>query len=437
MNQEKSQMQVSVESLGGLQRRMTVQVPAERIESEIDKRLRRVGKTAKLKGFRPGKVPFKVVRQRYGGEIRREVLTELMQSSYAQAVSQEKLEPAGGPKIQTSSADQGADLEYVATFEIYPEIKLKKIEGLKVERKVAEVADEDIDRVMENLREQRAHWHSVDRAARESDKVTVDYRATVDGATFEGSEGSGMEILLGSGRMPDFETALLGSTAGQQIEQDISFPAEHQTAAIAGRTARFEITVKEVGEQHLPEIDTEFCKSFGIEDGSVSTLRDGIRENMTRELDEKIRAELREQTLDELVKRNPVELPQALIDQEVDYLRGDAAKRLGINDPEKMPAAEQFVESGKRRVALGLLVAKVVDTAELQADRENVDARLQMLASQFGEPEQIIRAYRNDPRLMGQIEMAVLEEKAVDWLLEKAKIKDRKTTFREVMQIDN
>ncbi|NNF62053.1 MAG: trigger factor [Gammaproteobacteria bacterium] len=428
-------MQVAVESLGGLQRRMTVQVPAEQIQIEIDKRLRRVGKTAKIKGFRPGKVPFNVVRQRYGNDIRREVLEETLRSSYAEAVSQEKLEPAGGPKIETSGLEQDDGLQYTATFEVYPEIILKKVEGLKVERKVAEIGDSDIDQVLENLRMQRAHYHAAERAAAEDDKVTVDFSATIDGEPFEGGEGEGAEVIVGSGQMPEFEQAVSGAVAGGQVKAAIEFPATHHVEALAGKTAQFDITVKEVGERHLPEVDEDFCKSFGVE-GGVESLRDGIRDNITRERDEKVRGLLRAQLLEELVKHNPVELPQALIDQEVDYLRGDAARRMGIDDPDQMPPADQFVEAGRRRVALGLLVAKVVETAELQADQASIDARLQAMARQLGDPEQIMRAYRNDPRLMGQIEMAVLEEKAIDWLLERAKTKDRKTTFQELMQIE-
>jgi len=428
-------MQVSVESLSGLQRRMTVQVPSERIESEVEQRLRKVGKTAKLKGFRPGKVPFKVVQQRYGGEVRREVLNDLMQSSYAQAVAQEKLQPAGGPNIKASSATQGADFEYVATFEVYPEVELKKVDGFKIERKIASIGESDIDRVLGNLREQRVHWHVVDRPSKVGDKVTIDYRATIDGEGFEGNEATDVEAVPGSGQMPaDLENCLVGVTAEQQIEQSVSFPADHPVDRLAGRQADFVITAKQVAEKHLPEIDDEFCKSFGV-DGGVAELRDGIRENMSKELDDAIRSGMREQILNALIEKNPVELPLTLVDQEVDYLRGDAARRMGISDPEKMPAAEQFLEPARRRVALGLLVAKLVETADLQADQNSTDARLQAMASQYGEPEQIMQVYRKDPRLMSQIEMAVVEEKAVDWLIDKAKIKEIKTTFKEVMNL--
>ncbi|NNF66211.1 MAG: trigger factor [Gammaproteobacteria bacterium] len=426
-------MQVSIESLSGLERRMTVQVPSAKIESEIEQRLRKVSKTAKLKGFRPGKIPFKVVRQRFGSEIRREVLSDVMQSSYAEAVAQEKLHPAGGPKIKTSNAVHGADFEYEATFEVYPEVVLKKVEGLKVERPVAEVADDDIDRVMQSLREQRVHWHVVDRAAKADDKVVIDYRATINGEAFAGNEASAVEAIIGSNQMPqELEQCLIGASAGDELTQPVEFAAEHPAEQLAGKTADFAITVKQVEEKHLPELDDEFCKSFGV-DGGLDELRNGIRENMVKELGEAIRGRLREQILNAMIEGNPVELPTTLIEQEVDYLRGDTARRMGISDPEKMPAAEQFQEPARRRVALGLLVAKVVETAGLEADPESMETRLQEMAAQFGEADQVMDAYRKDPRLMSQIEMAVVEEKAVDWLLDQAKIKDVKTTFKEVM----
>ncbi len=433
MSDESIQMQVSVESLGGLQRKMTVQVPAEQIDSEVDKRLKRVTRTVKMKGFRPGKVPYKVVQQRYGGEIRREVLGDLMQSSYAEAVSQEKLQPAGGPRIQTDGAEAGNDLEFTATFEIYPEVELKKTEGLKIERPVAGIGDEDVDRVLENLREQRAHWHAVERAAKEGDQVTVDFKATIDGEAFPGNEADDFAVELGAGQMPEeFEQALTGASAGDEVTKAIPFPADHPTEAVAGKSADFIITVKKVSEKHLPEIDEGFCASFGV-DGGVDALRDGIRDNMQRELDDKIKGSLREQVLNQLIEKNPVDLPQTLIDQEVDYLRGDAARRMGIEDPEQMPAANVFEEPARRRVALGLVVARLVEEAGIEADNASVEARLQQMVSQFGEPEPVLAAYRKDPRLMGQIEMAVVEEKAVDWLIEHAKIKDKKKPFQEVM----
>lgn len=427
-------MQVSVESLSGLQRRMTVQVPSERIESEVEQRLRRVGKTAKLKGFRPGKIPFKVVVQQYGGEIRREVVNELMQSSYAEAVQQEKLQPAGGPQIKSSKPVAGSDLEYVATFEIYPEIELKKVEGLKIERKAAEVAEVDIDRVVDSLRDQRAHWHVVERAAQEGDQVTIDYVGMRDGEAFEGNTASAVVVVVGSGQMPpEIEQALTGAIAGQQIEQSVDYPSDNAPANLAGRKIDFAITVNKVEQKHLPDMDEEFFKSFGVEDG-ITGLRNGVRDNMLAELEQTTKAALREQILNALIEHNPVDLPTSLVDQEVDYLRGDAAKRMGIEDPAKMPPAEPFLEAGRKRVALGLLVSKLVETAGLKADTAGVDLRLEALASQFSEPEQIMRAYRKDPRLMNQLEMAVVEEKAVDWLIERAKIKDVKSTFSEVME---
>lgn len=430
-------MQVSVESLGGLQRRMTVQLPAEQVEKEVEERLRRVGRNARIKGFRPGKVPFKVIRQRYGGEVRQDVLSELVRSSYAEAVTQEKLQPAGTPRIETGKSEQGKDFEYTATFEIYPEIELRKVDGLKIERAVADITDADVDRVIDNLREQRAHWHVVERAAAEGDRLKIDFVGRIDGEPFEGGTANDVEVIPGSGQMlADLEQGLVGLEAGATKEIKVKFPKDYHGEDVAGKKAVFEVTVNEVAERHLPEIDDEFCASFGIDEGGLDALRSGVRDNMQRELDEKVDGEVRNQILDALVAANPLDVPQSLVEQEADQLRGDAARQLGIDDPARLPPPEPFMEAARRRVARGLLVGKIVDEQNIEADRAAVDARLEELTAQFEQPQQIIEMYRSDPRLMRQIEMSVIEQKAIDWLLGRAKVKERNTSFQELMQPD-
>ena len=431
-------MQVSIESLGGLQRRMTVQVPAAEIDKQVEARLRRVGKTAKLKGFRPGKIPFKVIRQRYGGEVRQDVLSDLLRSSYAEAVTQEKLQPAGNPRIEAADAPQGEDFQYTATFEIYPDVELKKVDGLKIERPVAEIGDEDVDRVLLNLREQRGHWHAVERAAAEGDQVNIDFSGSIGGEPFEGGAGAGVDVLLGGGQMlPEFEKALPGTSAGQTLQAPVKFPKDYPSPEVAGKKAVFEIVVNTVSERHLPEVDDAFCRSFGIEEGGVAELKDGIRDNMRREMNEKVNSLLRDQILDALVEKNPVELPQALVDAEADQLRGEAARQMGIDDPDKLPPPEPFLDAARRRVARGLLVGRIVEQENIEADRAAVDERLEQLTGQLDDAAGVVSLYRSDQRLMRQLEMTVIEQKAINWLIEKAKIKDRKQSFRELMQLDN
>ncbi len=278
-------MMVSVETTAGLERRMTIQVPAEQIESEIDSRLRRYGKTAKIKGFRPGKVPMQVVRQRYGGQVREEVLGEMIRSSFVEALGQEKLRPAGGPRIEPSKVEQGVDLEFTATFEVYPEIALSGHEGMKIQRPTAEIAESDIDDMMDRLRRQRAEWVAVDRAAVDGDQLTVDFTGTLDGEPFSGGEGEKVPVVLGRGGMlQDFENGLLGMRVGEEKEVSVDFPDDYGAAELAGRTAIFRVTAREVAEEKLPEIDDEFCQAFGISEGGVDRLRKEVSENMAREM---------------------------------------------------------------------------------------------------------------------------------------------------------
>ncbi|MBT8144211.1 MAG: trigger factor [Gammaproteobacteria bacterium] len=431
-------MQVSVESLGGLQRRMTVEVPSNEVEKEIEQRLKRVGKTAKLKGFRPGKVPYKVLEQRYGGEIRQDVLSELLRSSYAEAVTQEKLNPAGTPKIETDSMLAGADFRYTATFEVYPDIELKKVAGLKVERPVAEITDKDVDQVLDNLRSQRAHWHAVERKSKQGDQVNIDFEGRIDDEIFEGGTGNGVDVVVGAGQMlPDFDKALNGVSAGDDIKAKVRFPKDYHSDDVAGKKAVFSIQVNSVSEQHLPEVDEEFCKSFGIEDGSVDELRSGIRDNMEKELSERVTSVVREQVLEELAAANPVELPQSLVEAEARQLANDAVRQMGLSEtPEDLPL-EPFMDNARKRVARGLLVGQLVEQEGISADRESVEAKLDSLVGQYGDPEQIASVYRSDPRLMQQLEMAVIEEKVIDWLIDQAKVTERKRSFQDVMQQNN
>jgi trigger factor len=427
-------MQVSVETTGALERRIEVSVPRERIDQAIDERLKRVSRTAKLKGFRPGKVPFKVVKQQFGAQVRQEVLSDLMQSSFAEAVTQQKLNPAAGPRIEPLSVGPEQDLRYRATFEVFPEIELKGVEDIAVARPAAAVTEADVDAMVLNLREQRPRFAAVERASREGDRVTMDFEGQIDGAAFEGSKGDGVAVLLGGGRMlKDFETGITGMRADERKQIDVPYPADYHNAALAGKVARFDVHVKQVEEKELPELDDEFCREYGVLEGGVEQLRKEVRENMERELEQNVRARLKQQVMDGLLAANPVTVPQSLVDAQVRDMQIDAARRSGARDASQVPPPEPFVETARKRVALGLLMGELIKSRGLKLDRTRVDARLTDLAASYPDPEQVIKAYRQNAEALRQIENVVLEDQVVDLLLEHAKVRDQPSTFKELM----
>jgi trigger factor len=427
-------MQVSIETTGALERRMEVSVPRERIEQAIDERLKRVSRTAKLKGFRPGKVPLKVVRQQFGAQVRQEVLSDLMQTSFAEAVSQEKLNPAAGPRIEPLSVGPDEDLRYRATFEVFPEIDLKGVEEIAVVRPVAEVAEADVDAMVLNLREQRPRFEAVERECREGDRVTMDFEGLVDGAPFEGSKGENVAVLLGGGRMlKDFETGILGMKADERRQVSVPYPADYHNAALAGKAASFEVHVKKVEERRLPDLDDEFCRDYGVLEGGIEQLRREVRDNMERELADNVRARLKQQLLDGLLKANPVEVPSGFVDAQVREMQIEAARRAGATDASQVPPADAFVEPARRRVALGLLIRELIRTRGVQIDRERVESRLTDIAATYPDPEAVIKAYRQNADALRQVESLVIEDQAVDLLLEHAKVTERPASFKEVM----
>jgi trigger factor len=427
-------MQVSVQSTGALERRMEVQVPAARIEQAVDERLRDVGRTARLKGFRPGKAPMTVVRRQFGSQIHREVVSEMLQSSFSEAVAQQKLNPAGGPRIEPISMGEGQDLKYAAIFEILPEIALKGLDSLKVDRPVAEVSEADIDAMIESLRKQRPNWKSVTRAARTGDRVVVDFAGTIEGVPFDGGKAEGARIVLGEGRMlPEFENGLLDREPQAEISVDVPFPADYHAKTVAGKTAVFKINVKAVEEQEIPALDDAFCAAFGVPQGGIAKLREDVSDNMRRELEQNVRARMKTQVMDQLLAANPVELPASMVEGQIRELQVDAARRMGIRDASKVPPRDPFVETARRRVALGLLVSEIIRSEKIQLDRARVNARLEEVVSSYDNPQEVMQNFRENRQMMHHIEGLVLEDQVVDWLLARAKLSDRPTSFKELM----
>ncbi len=427
-------MMVSVETVNKLERRMKVQVPADKIETEVDSRLRSVGKRAKLKGFRPGKAPMNVIRKQYGSQVQQEVLSEVIQSSYSEAISKEQLRPAGGPRIETSKFQSGQDLEYTAVFEVYPDIEVKGLDKIKVEKPVAEVSESDIDDMIEKLRRQKASWETVDRAAAAPDRVVIDFEGRVDGEVFEGGVAEAAPVELGAGKMlPDFESGLEGIKAGEEREITVRFPDDYHAENLVGKTAVFSVKAHRVEAQALPDVDEEFCRAFGVDEGGLDKLRTEVRQNMERELAETVRGKVKSQLMEGLLQQNKVELPKALVDEEIDKMQREM---FGGKIPDEKRAQlprEPFEEQAGRRVALGLLLGEIVRAENLAVDEGRLRAKVEDLASTYDDPEQVARAYLSNPSLRAQIENIVLEEQAVDHMLGQAKVKDKKTSFKDLM----
>lgn len=427
-------MQVSVEATSSLERRMEVQVPAARIEKAIEDRLQSLSRTVRLKGFRPGKVPVKVVRQQFGQQVRSEVIGDLMQQSFSEAIGQQKLVPAGGPRIEPIDLGKGQDLKYRAVFEVLPEVKLKDVEKLKITKPTVEVTAGDIDAMIENLRKQRPNFVVVDRESRDTDQVTADFAGTLDGVPFDGGKGENVPVVLGAGRMlPDFEAGMKGARAGEEKTIDVRFPDNYQAKNLAGKTAQFALSIKKVEEQQLPELTDEFCTHYGVLEGGIAQLRKEVEENMRQELTQTIRNRMKKELLDGLLAANPLDLPTVLVAEQIQSMQVDFGRRAGVREASQLPPADQFQEGAKQRVALGLLMNEIIRTASLSVDREKVQAKVNEMAEQYPDAEQVHRAYRENAQLRGQIESAVLEDQVIDWLLARAQVTEQASTFKEVM----
>jgi trigger factor len=428
-------MMVTVESTGTLERRMRVELPAERIEKEIETRLRKVGQTVRIKGFRPGKIPAKVVRQRYGGQIRQEVLSELMQKSYSDAVIQENLSPAAQPKIVPEMTGSGKDFAYVATFEVLPEVKLKDLDKIEVEKPEVEIKDDDREDMILNLRKQKATWEAVERAAREGDRVIVDFDGTLDGAPVKGGKGSEVPVVLGQGQMlPDFEKALYGVQPDAEKSFKVKFPKDYHAEDLAGKKVDFQIRVHRVEEEKLPPLDDSLAELYGVEDGGLEQLRADVVSNMEREASEKVKADVKEQAMNALLELNPIEIPHSLIHQEMHARQHEAMRRLGIEDHDKAPPIENFRPGAERSVRLGLLMRQLVEDKGITVDPERVKLKIEEICSGYEQAEEMVASYLANPQVMTQIEPIVLEEQAVDWLVQQGKVKTRKVGFGKYMK---
>src|SRR5579872_2082767 len=419
-------MQVSLTATSGLERRMEVAVPAAEVASEVEQRLKNISRTARLKGFRPGKAPITVVRKQFGDQVHAEVVTDLMRSTFAQALSQEKLTPAAGPRIEPITVGPGAELKYAAVFEVLPEIQLKPFEAIAIERPKADVTEPDVDAMIESMRRQRPIFTAVERPAQDTDRVTLDFDGKIAGEPFEGGNGRDVTVIVGGRQaMAELEAGVKGATAGTQKTVALSFPAEHPNKSIAGKAADLEVTIKQVEEQSLPAVDEAFCRAYGVEEGGIEALRAEVRKSMERELGDVIRNRVRAQVMDALYRENSFQVPRALIDEQVQRLQVDAARRMGAKDVSQLPPREPFEEPARRRAALGLLMGQIVQTEGVKVDRERVLGRLNDVIASYPNPEEARRAYLQNADAMRQIESAVLEDQLVDSIVLRARVTDK------------
>ncbi len=428
-------MQVSVENTSALERRMTIAVPAERVETEVNKRLQQTARRAKVAGFRPGKVPMSVIRQRYEEAARQEAFGDLVQSSFYEAVVEQKLNPAGAPAVEPKSFEKGKDLEFVAIFEVFPEFTVAGFDSINVERLSAEVADADLDNMLEVLRKQNTRFETVERAAQIDDQVNIDFVGKVDGEEFAGGSAKGTQLVLGSGRMiPGFEDGLVGAKAGEERVVNVTFPEDYQNLDLAGKAAEFTITANSVSAPQLPELNEEFFAQFGIKETTLEGFRTEVRKNMERELRQAIKTKVKNQVMDGLLAANPIEVPKALLENEVNRLRVQAVQQFGGNiKPEQLPA-ELFEEQAKRRVVLGLIVAEVVKQFDLKPDEGKVREMIEEMASAYQEPEQVISWYYKNDQQLNEVRSVVLEEQVVDTVLQKATVTDKSVSYEEAVK---
>jgi trigger factor len=432
-------MQVSVETTQGLERRLTITIPAESVDSAVKSRLQQLAKTQRINGFRPGKVPVNVIKKRYGQAVRQEVAGEAMQRNFYEAIMAEKITPAGMPTFELKKDVDGEDLEFVAAFEVYPEVEVKNIDKIKVEKSVVEISDKDLDTMMDTLRKQHASWKEVKRKAKKDDRVTIDFVGTIDGEEFEGGKAEGFALEMGKDRMiPGFEKPIVGAKAGDDVIADVTFPEDYHAEKLKGKAAQFTIKVVKVEGLELPKVDEDFAKLFGIEDGNIESLKTEVRKNMQRELDQTLRANVKEQVITGLLANNEIDLPKALVEQEINALREQAKQRFSQQrggDIANMPElpADLFMENARKRVSIGLLLGEVIKTNNMKVDQAKVDSLIETTASAYEDPQEVVEYYKSNKELMQQMNNVALEEQAVELLLNQAKVKEVKKAFDEIM----
>ncbi|HIF9177302.1 TPA: trigger factor [Photobacterium damselae] len=428
-------MQVTVETTEGLERQLTITVPAANIEDAVTAELKKIAKNRRFDGFRPGKAPLKMVAKMFGASVRQDILGEVMQRHFIEAIVKEQINPAGAPTFTPVEMAEGQDLVFKATFEVFPEIALQGLDKVVVEKPVVEVTEADVDNMIETLRKQQATWTEVDAPAVADSRVTIDFEGTIDGEAFDGGKAEGFALAMGQGRMiPGFEDGIVGKKAGEEFNIEVTFPEEYHAENLKGKAAVFAIKLSKVEAQELPELTEEFVAKFGIENGSVDALKAEVRKNMERELKQAVKGRIKEQAINGLIEQNDIAVPAALIDQEINVLRQQAAQRFGGN-AQNMPELprELFEEQAKRRVVVGLLLGEVIKSEELKADEERVKAIITEMASAYEDPTEVVAYYEGNEQLMNNMRNIALEEQAIDAIVAKAQVSDKEVGFNDLM----
>lgn len=430
-------MQVSVESPNAIERRITVSVEENQIDEAVQKKLQSLSKTVKLKGFRTGKVPMKVVKQHYGLQAREEVLGDVIQSSFYEAITKEELKPAGMPDFAPKPSNPGEGLEYTATFEIYPEVVISDMSAVSIEKPVTEITDEDLEHMLETIQKQHATWESVDRAAKQGDKASIDFVGTIDDEAFEGGTGSDMAVEIGKGQLiTGFEDGLVGLKTGDEKTLDLTFPENYHQKDLAGKPVKFAVTLKKIEEQALPPVDAELAKKMGMGDGDMDKFREEIRSNMIRELGNALESQTKKAVMEALLKSHDVEIPKALVQNEAQALTEQMINNMrqqGMPAEQTKLSPEMFEGEARRRVTLGLIMAEIVKKEGLKADKTSVKQKVEAIAEPYEKSEQVVQYYYSDKQRLAEIESIVIEEQVVNWILSQAKLSDKSMTFKEIM----
>ena len=432
-------MQVSIESSTGLERQLKIGVPADRIESEVAQRLQKATKTVSIKGFRKGKVPLKVVKQQFGKGVRQEVVGEIVNSSFYEAIAQEKLQPVGQPRIDDIKDSEGQDLEFLAVFEVYPEIALADLSKVSITRPVTELSDADLDKMIDVLRDQQAKFEASDKPAVDGDQLNIDYVGTKGGEEFAGGKAEGQDLILGSNSMiPGFEDALIGASAGDEKVLKLKFPKDYHAEELKGAKVEFAVVVNSVSSKQLPEMNDEFFKLYGVDAGGEEKFREDVMNNMERELRNAVRSKVKNRVMNQLFDLNKVELPAVLVDNEITQLKQQMVQQFGGGqqiDLSMLPD-DMFREKAERRASLGVIVSEIVKVEELTPDEDSVRERINEIASTYEQPKEVVDYYYSQQQLLSSVEAVVLEDQVTELVLSKAQVADETCSYEDAVKPD-
>jgi len=427
-------LKINVNDKAGLKKEIRISVPFSAIEKKRTSRFAQIAKTAKLPGFRPGKVPDKVIHQQYGGKVIQEVLSDFLDSTYIESIREKNLKPAGPPEVKIDEYIEGKDFTYTATIEVYPEFELRGLDKISVEKPKVEISQKDINAMIENLQKQRGTWSPVERPSEEGDQLLIDFEGKIDGEVFEGGVAKDFVMTLGNGQMlPEFDEALLNVKANEDKEIQLTFPDNYHKEELAKKKAVFSVSVKEVKALEVAEIDETFVRSFGVESGDAKDLIDEIKASMEKELEAKINDEVKINLMSYLRENNSIEIPEVMIHQEAHALQKDWMSQAGIEKVEEAPELKNFEDIAKERVQLGLLVNELVRVQEIKVDQDRVKTKLEEITNRYPNPEEIRKMYEETPQLMDQIKSAVIEDLVIEWLIERTDFQDKAVEFKELM----